>query len=149
MRLPSVRLFLLVFCCAAFGGCTLLPKSLPFRKKRPASAARLPRAENVGTIVLVNDASKFVLIDTGDFPSPAVGTTLTASTAGVESATLLATNVRKRPHLIADIKSGMPRKGDRVLAPPVLKAEPSTPPLRALPVQPTPAPKKKPFWKLW
>jgi hypothetical protein len=147
MRLPLLRALAFTLCCAVLASCTLPRISL--RKKRPAEA-RLPRAQNVGTIVLVNEASKFVLIDTGDFPSPAIGTTLTASSGGVESATLLATNVRKRPHLIADIKSGTPRKGDRVVAPPVLKAEPSGPAQRALPVQPTPAPaKKKPFWKFW
>ena len=146
MRLPFFRITSLVLCCAALAGCTL-PK-LSFRKKRTPEA-RLPRAENVGTIVLVNEASKFVLIDTGDYPSPAVGITLTASSGGVESATLLATNVRKRPHLIADIKSGTPHKGDRVVAPPVLKAEPTGLVQRAIPVQPTPAPAKKPFWKFW
>lgn len=136
-------------CCALITGCALLKKPFSSLKKRPAAAAHLPRPENVGTIVLVNEAAKFVLIDTGDYPTPTAGITLTASSGGLESATLLATNVRKRPHLIADIKSGTPRKGDRVVAPPVLRAEASTPAPRALPVQPTPAPKKKPFWKLW
>lgn len=147
MFLRSVRFVALVLCLSVLSSCTLLPKAWPFRKKRVLTA-QTPRAQNAGTILLVNETSKFVLIDSGDFPTPAVGTTLTSYTAGVESATLLATEVRKRPHLIADITSGAPHKGDRVIALPTLRAEPNA--RRAEAVQPTPAPaKKKPFWKFW
>jgi hypothetical protein len=88
-----------------------------------------------------------VLIDGGDLPTPATGAPLKSYTAGVESGSLLATEVKKRPHIIADIKEGAPRKGDRVMAVPVLKGD--KPVARAQPVQPPAPTAKKPWWKLW
>ena len=68
----------------------------------------------IGTITLVNAENGFVLIDNGRLPAPQTGAALTGFSSGAPSAELTATEVRKRPFIIADIRSGTPLKGDRV-----------------------------------
>jgi hypothetical protein len=130
-------------------GCGLLQKATHPRKRGRAVAAHPPRPVNIGTIILVNAESKFVLIDGGELPAPAPGATLTSYTGSTESGTLLATKIAHRPHIIADIKGGAPKKGDRVMALPVLPAQSATPAPTA-PTSPTATTKpKKPWWKMW
>ena len=71
----------------------------------------------VGTVTLVNEEGKFVLVDNGALPVPPVGGVLKCypTAASEPSAELVATDVRKRPFTIADIREGSPRKGDRVV----------------------------------
>lgn len=71
----------------------------------------------VGTVTLVNEEGKFVLVDNGALPVPPVGGVLKCypAAASEPSAELVATDVRKRPFTIADIREGVPRKGDRVV----------------------------------
>jgi hypothetical protein len=68
----------------------------------------------VGTIKLVNPESGFALIDNGLLPTPPQGLALKSYTQQTESAELVSSDVRKRPFIIADIKSGTPLKGDKV-----------------------------------
>jgi hypothetical protein len=144
----KLRFLTLILALSLLPACGLLQNGLPLgkRKGRASNAMVLPKPVPVGTIVLVNEESKFVLIDGGDLPSPGTGAPLKSYTAGVESGSLLATEVRKRPHIIADIKAGAPRKGDRVEAVPVMKGD--KPVARAQAV-PNAQPAKKPWWKLW
>ena len=71
----------------------------------------------VGTVTLVNEEGKFVLVDNGALPVPPVGGVLKCypAQASEASAELVATDVRKRPFTIADIRDGAPHKGDRVV----------------------------------
>ncbi len=68
----------------------------------------------VGTIALVNPESQFVLIDNGLLPTPPAGLALKSYTNGAESAELVTSPARRRPFTIADIRNGVPQKGDRV-----------------------------------
>jgi hypothetical protein len=138
---------------AVFPGCGVLQKATHPKKRTASTAPRAPRPVNIGKIVLVNEESKFVLIDGGELPSPAPDATLTSYTGNTESGTLLATKIARRPHIIADIKGGAPKKGDRVMALPVLPAQAATPVATAVPAAQTPAAAatapKKPWWKMW
>ncbi len=84
------------------------------KRKRPGVA---PQPMLVGTISLVNEGSRFVLIDNGDLPAPESGSVMKSYGDGAETGELMATQVRRRPFIIADIKGGAPQKGDRVLLP--------------------------------
>jgi hypothetical protein len=108
------------------------------RRKSAAAAAFAPQPLLVGTIALVNVEGSFVLIDNGRHPSPPSGAALRSFTAGAPSGELVATEVRKRPFVIADIRSGSPQKGDRVFFTGAAPA-PNTPPPPESEQQPGPA----------
>ncbi len=141
-------------------GCANLGK-VTFKKNRPPRATAAPKPLLIGSIALVNEGSHFVLIDNGDLAAPSPGETLKTYTGQAPSGELLSTAMTRRPYLIADIKSGEPKKGDRVMLPvaenrpnPKVKMIDNVPVARAHAVAPppeeTPPPKKKkPFWKLW
>lgn len=101
----------LVLCALGSPGCALL-----HRKPKPTKPAP-PSALAVGTVTLVNEEGKFVLVDNGALPVPPVGGVLKCypASATEPSAELVTTDVRKRPFTIADIREGVPHKGDRVV----------------------------------
>jgi hypothetical protein len=82
--------------------------------KKHASATPAPRPLFVGTITLVNETSRFVLIDVGDSVVPAQGMALKSIANGVETGVVAVGDVKRRPFAIADIVSGSPKKGDAV-----------------------------------
>lgn len=113
----SLRLILLLSVAAlATNGCATQKRTAATRP--PQSAPVLL----VGTIALVNSDSGFVLIDQGQQAAPTSGALLKTYSGPAESAVLVASDVRKRPFIIADIKSGSPQKGDRVYIPTVIQA---------------------------
>ena len=64
--LRSLRLLLIGALACSFGGCATLKKiRFPWRKKPKAASAEAPRPQFMGTIVLVNEDARFVLIDVG------------------------------------------------------------------------------------
>jgi hypothetical protein len=90
----------------------------PFKgRSKKAAKVYQPQSIAIGTITLVNGDGKFVLVDNGSLPVPPVGGMLKCYPPGVESPTaeLVATDVRRRPFTIADIREGTPQKGDRVV----------------------------------
>jgi hypothetical protein len=102
-----------------FPGCSIFKKGQEKRRlaaqKERAAARKIPKL--VGTIVLVSEEGKFVLIDNESRPSPAMGTILGTGGEGPstpETVELRVTEIRKRPFVIADIVRGQPQKGDRV-----------------------------------
>jgi hypothetical protein len=107
----------LVFVCllALFfvGGCGWGPFRAKERKAQDGSQ-KTPAPHMVGTITLVNEEERFVLIDNGSQPPPPSGAALKAFTSGTESAVLSVGSVRRRPFVIADIVKGAPKKGDEV-----------------------------------
>jgi hypothetical protein len=108
----GVLLISVLMCCVLFGanGCASARK----REKKEKPAPAPPQPVLVGTISLVNEESKFVLIDAGLLPTPPPELALKTYTKDVESGELLTSRERRRPFIIADIKSGAPQKGDRV-----------------------------------
>lgn len=110
------------------GGCSAREK-----KSEQVVAVQTPR--HIGEIKLVNDASKFVLIDHGQMPAPAEGVLLKARSGGADSAELRVTQVQRRPFVVADILSGEPKRGDAVVYLPVIvrRATVASPSPEALP----------------
>jgi len=112
----------------AWSGCSIfrLRRVRPeTEQSRAVQQARRPLLR-LGTVMLVNEADGFVLIDSGALPMPAVGVRLVSYTGAAPSAELKASAVRRRPFAVADIASGLPRTGDEVFeapqgAPPPVK----------------------------
>ena len=115
MRIPlpplSCVLALSLFC----GGCATLKKiRLPWSREKRAAETTVVRPHSVGTITLVNEDARFVLIDAGHSAVPPAGTALKTMSGETESGVVMVGDVRKRPFAVADIVRGSPRKGDRV-----------------------------------
>lgn len=108
---PRALICAVLLCSLGSPGCALL-----HRKQKPPKPAP-PSAVAVGTVTLVNEEGKFVLVDNGALPVPPVGGVLKCyqPAATEPSAELVTTDVRKRPFTIADISQGAPHKGDRVV----------------------------------
>lgn len=107
---------------------TALPScALPKWKKIPrATPVRFPRAEasrptqekkgrQVGTILMVNNDGNFVLIDSGGWQLPQPGAALKCFRGEMEIGVIAVGNERQGAHVVADIVTGKPQKGDRVL----------------------------------
>ncbi len=93
-------------------GCALLRKR---SRPKPAQTAA-PRF--VGTIAMVNEDERFVLIDTDYATVSDTGTPLKSFTGDTESGSLRMSPERRRPFFAADVVAGSPKKGDRVLQTP-------------------------------
>ena len=94
--------------CAFFKG-----KGVPsHRQTKPAALNAGP--QRVGTITLVNEAARFVLIDTGMGAVPAIGTALKSFSGDAPSGVVAVGDVTRRPFVVADIVQGAPKKGDGV-----------------------------------
>ena len=106
---------LLATCGVAVPGCATFKKMkvLP-RQKAKSVVARAVMPVRVGTITLVNEDRRFVLIDTGMVAAPAVGTALKSFTGESASGVLVVGDVNRRPFIVADIVQGAPQKGDAV-----------------------------------
>lgn len=85
------------------------------RKKEPAPARPQP-PRVIGTVALVNNDQKFVLVDIGSTTTPEQGLALQVMRNGEQAATLTTGAESKRPFILADIVSGAPEKGDTVTA---------------------------------
>lgn len=117
--------------CVAQSGCGILRGGRQRKANAPevspqVAAARRP-LQRVGVVTLVNEADHFVLIDSGSLPTPAVGAKLASYSGASPSSQLKASDVRRRPFVVADIVEGSPRAGDEVFeaAPPaVMGAQP-------------------------
>jgi hypothetical protein len=71
--------------------------------------------QSLGRIALVNNAQEFVLVEIGTAPVPESGTPLRSYSNAEPSAELVVSSQHRRPFMIADIISGMPRVGDSVV----------------------------------
>ena len=105
-------------------GCGLLPK----RKKTKPAETIAPRF--VGTIAMVNEDERFVLIDTDYSAIFDTGTPLKSYTGDTESGSLRMSPERRRPFFAADIVAGSPKKDDRVWQSP--RATPAPAPAAAI-----------------
>ena len=107
--LPVVMLLFVFSSCATFKKVHLLPHG---KSKAAVVADSTPR--RVGTITLVDDAGRFVLIDTGMAGVPPLGTALRSFSGEAASGVVAVGSVNRRPFVAADIVQGMPKKGDGV-----------------------------------
>ncbi len=82
--------------------------------KRPETAPMAVTPRLVGTIALVNEPLKFVLVDVGSLYVPTVGKALKCFSNGTESGVLAVSPERTGPFISADIVKGAPQKGDQV-----------------------------------
>ncbi|MGC3990558.1 MAG: hypothetical protein QM796_12930 [Chthoniobacteraceae bacterium] len=93
------------------GGCAVFHKKKP---QKPA-ASEESKPHPIGTVTLVNEDLKFVLIDVGPSYLPQRGQAVKTFTNGQESGILAITGERQPPFIAADIVKGSPQKGDDVL----------------------------------
>ncbi|MEO7933158.1 MAG: hypothetical protein ABIT76_08370 [Chthoniobacterales bacterium] len=104
------RGFILVLLLAVLPGCAVLGK---FGKKKPP-AETVATQNFLGTISMVNDAGRFVLVDFGGFAAPTPGAEMQVRRGGEDVATLKAGAEMRRPFAAADIVQGAPQPGDDV-----------------------------------
>jgi len=103
MRSFPSQILSVAVCLVACAGCATHKTSLP------------PAHRVVGTIVLVNEANRFVLIDGGMHTLATAGTALKSFSGDQETGVLALSPERKPPFIIADIVKGSPKKGDQVI----------------------------------
>lgn len=114
---PRLRVAILAVVLIFTSACATPRAKQATQEKAPAAPKATPiELRYVGTITLVNDDERFVLIDSGNLPAPASGLKLRSTTGGVESGKLTVSNVQRRPFVIGDITFGEPVKGDQVFA---------------------------------
>ena len=126
MNFHPVRAFFAAALCGAVAACSSLP--LPkWAKRKPVPKAvpiRFPKTnisdgtkgkpKPVGTILLVNAEAGFVLIDAHGWRLPDAGTALKCMRDGADSGILAVGGERQGSHVVADIVTGTPKKGDQV-----------------------------------
>ena len=99
--------------------------ALPWTKKVPrATPIRFPKGNTprgtrrnplpVGKILMVNTEGSFVLIDCGGWSLPEAGSALKSFRNEAETGVIMVGSERKGTHVIADIVTGSPQKGDEV-----------------------------------
>ena len=74
----------------------------------------MPGPRRVGTVAVVNDELRFVLVDVGSLYTPAAGTALKSFSGGRETGILAVDPEKQRPFIVADIVKGEPKVGDQV-----------------------------------
>lgn len=84
------------------------------RKRSPAAAAAPRGPQVVGTVAVLNGASRFVLLDVGSLYAPEPGSALKCYSGDTETGELVVSPEKKRPFIAADIVKGEPKVGDRV-----------------------------------
>ncbi len=68
----------------------------------------------VGTVAVVNDELRFVLVDVGSQYTPPAGMALKSFSGGAETSVLAVSPEKQRPFIAADIIKGEPKVGDAV-----------------------------------
>jgi len=122
---PAARLLLAVTLCGAMTACSSLPlpkwarrkqvpRATPIRFPKPTSDGTKGTPRQAGAILFVNAEGGFVLIDSHGWSMPTEGTALRVMRDGVETGVVMVGSERQGSHIIADIVTGAPRKGDQV-----------------------------------
>jgi hypothetical protein len=115
--LAFMRVTRLSFPCfaalAAFCGIFLFSGCAWRTHERP-EAGLAPGPRRVGTVAVVNDDLRFVLVDVGSLYTPAAGTALKSFSGGRETGILAVDPEKQRPFIVADIVKGEPKVGDQV-----------------------------------
>lgn len=87
---------------------------MPIRFPKPTSNGTKGTPRLAGAILFVNEEGRFVLIDSHGWMSPTDGTALKVMREGKETGVVMVGSERQGSHVIADIVTGAPRKGDQV-----------------------------------
>jgi len=125
MIFPPTRTVLAALLCCTLGACDSVLPSWAQRKPVPkAVPVRFPKGNKsdgtkgqpklVGTILLVNAEAGFVVIDSHGWALPDAGAALKCIRDGADSGIVAVGSERQGAHVIADIVTGTPRKGDQV-----------------------------------
>ena len=92
-----------------------VPKATPVHFPKGTTSDGTPgKPKQIGTILLVNAEAGFVLIDAHGWALPEAGMALKCLRDGAGSGVLTVGSERQGTHVIADIVTGTPRKGDQV-----------------------------------
>lgn len=92
-----------------------IPRAMPIRFPKAGVPDGKPGVrKQIGTILMVNTEGKFVVVDSGVWVPPEAGIALKCMRDGVETGVLAVGAERRGGHVIADIVTGSPRKGDQV-----------------------------------
>jgi hypothetical protein len=83
-------------------------------KQSHGSAGAAPGPRRVGTVAVVNEELRFVLVDVGSLYVPQAGTALKSFSGGTETGILAVDPEKQRPFIVADIVKGEPKVGDEV-----------------------------------
>ncbi len=122
---PPARLLLAAAVCCAAASCAM-PKLPQWAKRKPVPKAvpiRFPKEDpsdpkgkrrQIGKILLVNADAGFVLVEIRGAAPPEPGLALKCFRDGADSGVLTVSGERQGTHIIADIVTGTPRKGDQV-----------------------------------
>ena len=120
MIFSAARFSLAAALCCTLAACDWMkresvPKAVPIRfpKENPADASKAKRRQ-VGTVLLVNAESGFVLVETHGAARLESGQALKCLRDGADSGVLTVSGERQGTHVVADIVTGTPRKGDQV-----------------------------------
>jgi hypothetical protein len=107
---PSRLAALAVSAVFIFSGCAR------WGHRRPGAAAiePPPGPRRVGTVAVVNEELRFVLVDVGSLYVPQAGTALKSFSGDTESGILAVDPEKRRPFIVADIIKGEPKVGDEV-----------------------------------
>lgn len=104
----------LVISCGSFGS-KKIPRAAPISFPKANALDGTGRSpKQVGAILMVNADEKFVVIDSGVWVPPESGTALKCMRDGVETGVVAVGAERRGGHVVADIVTGDPRKGDHV-----------------------------------
>jgi hypothetical protein len=125
MNVSFARLLLAVALCCAMAACSVphlpkwakrkpVPKAVPIRFPKPTSDGTRGTPKQAGAILFVNAEGGFVLIDSHGWSPPTEGTALKVMHEGKEAGVVTVSSERRGSHIIADIVTGTPRKGDAV-----------------------------------
>lgn len=122
IRLMGIRseLILALSFALTVSACSLIrkpvPKAVPVRFPGPGeSVGARVGLRKIGTVMLVNEAGKFVLIETGLLGAPGLGVVLKTVRGGADTGSLSVSNERRGSVITADIVSGSPARGDDVM----------------------------------
>ena len=91
-----------------------VPKAVPVRFPKVDPSDPKGKRRQIGTIVLVNSDAKFVLVESASAAILEPGLALKCFRDGVETGVLTVSGERQGTHIIADIVTGSPRRGDQV-----------------------------------
>jgi hypothetical protein len=125
MIFPLARNFLVAIACCAVAACNApllpkwakrkpVPKAVPLKFPKPTSDGTKGTPRQAGAILFVNADGGFVLIDSHGWSPPTEGTALKVMRDGKEAGVVTVSSERQGSHVIADIITGTPRKGDQV-----------------------------------
>ena len=115
-----VRTLAMAALCGALVSCAWpwkkeVPRAKPIRfPKANASDGTKRNPKQVGTILMVNAEGNFVVIDSGGWAMPESGAALKCMREGIETGVIAVGSERKGTHVIADVVTGTPQKGDQV-----------------------------------